>query len=163
MRVTARRPTPIYNESTLMNSDLFFEVFEKFEKAEKRADKIEVLRKNGDANFIEFLILAFHPKIEFDVEIPQYKPSTDPAGLNYLYLHNEVRKLYRFIKGHPKRPEGLTAKKQTELLLQVLEGLHKDEADLLVRCIKKDLRIPFLTKKLIKDSFPHIDLGEENE
>jgi hypothetical protein len=80
-----------------MNSDLFFEIFEKFEKAEKRADKIELLRKNADSNFIEFLIIAFNPKIEFDVEIPEYKPSSDPAGLNYLYLHAEVRKLYRFI------------------------------------------------------------------
>lgn len=28
-----------------MNSDLYFEIFEKFEKAEKRADKIEILRQ----------------------------------------------------------------------------------------------------------------------
>ena len=144
-----------------MNSDLFFEIFEKFEKAEKRADKIELLRKNADFNFIEFLIIAFHPKIEFDVEIPDYKPSPDPAGLNYLYLHSEVKKLYRFIKGHPNRSPNQTPKRQKELLLQVLEGLHKDDAELLVRCIKKDLRIPFLTKKLVKEAFPGLDLGED--
>jgi hypothetical protein len=144
-----------------MNSDLFFEIFEKFEKAEKRADKIELLRKNADSNFIEFLIIAFNPNIEFDVEIPDYKPSPDPAGLNYLYLHSEVKKLYRFIKGHPNRSPNLTPKRQKELLLQVLEGLHKDDAELLVRCIKKDLRIPFLTKKLVKEAFPGIDLGED--
>lgn len=144
-----------------MNSDLFFEIFEKFEKAEKRADKIELLRKNADSNFIEFLIIAFNPNIEFDVEIPNYKPSPDPAGLNYLYLHSEVKKLYRFIKGHPNRSPNLTPKRQKELLLQVLEGLHKDDAELLVRCIKKDLRIPFLTKKLVKETFPGIDLGED--
>lgn len=143
-----------------MNSDLFFEVFEKFEKAEKRADKIEILRKNGDVNFTDFLILAFHPEIEFEVEIPAYKPSKDPAGLNYLYLHNEVKKLYRFIKNHPKKPQGLTEKRQKELLLQLLEGLHKNEAELLVRCMKKDLRIPFLTPKLIKEAFPGINLGD---
>ena len=144
-----------------MNSDLFFEIFEKFEKAEKRAEKIEVLRKSADSNFIEFLIIAFNPKIEFDVEIPEYKPSHDPAGLNYLYLHVEVRKLYRFIKNHPNRSPNLTPKRQKELLLQVLEGLHKREAELLVRCIKKDLRVPFLTFKLIREAFPGIDLGEE--
>lgn len=144
-----------------MNSDLFFEIFEKFEKAEKRADKIELLRKKADSNFIEFLIIAFHPNIEFDVEIPEYKPSPDPAGLNYLYLHAEVKKLYRFIKDHPNRSDNLTPKRQKELLLQVLEGLHKSEAELLVRCIKKDLRIPFLTKKLVREAFPGIDLGED--
>ena len=46
-----------------MNSDLYFEIFEKFEKAEKRADKIEILRKNGDNNFIQFLIMAFNPEV----------------------------------------------------------------------------------------------------
>jgi hypothetical protein len=144
-----------------MNSDLFFEIFEKFEKAEKRADKIETLRRNADSSFIQFLIISFHPNIEFDVQIPDYKPSNDPAGLNYLYLHAEVNKLYRFIKNHPNRSPNLTPQRQKELLLQVLEGLHKSEADLLVRCIKKDLRIPFLTPKLIKDAFPGIDLGED--
>lgn len=143
-----------------MNSDLFFEIFEKFEKAEKRADKIEVLRKNSDKNFVDFLVLAFHSEIEFDVQIPEYKPSLDPAGLNYLYLHNEIRKLYRFVKNHPNRPQNLTPKRQTELLLQVLEGLHKNEAELLIRCMKKDLRIPFLTPKLIREAFPGINLGE---
>jgi hypothetical protein len=145
-----------------MNSDLFFEIFEKFEKAEKRADKIEVLRKGADSNFIQFLIMAFNPNVVFDVEIPQYKPSPDPAGLNYLYLHVEVKKLYRFIKGHPSRPENLTPQRQKELLLQVLEGLHKNEAELLVKCIKKDLRIPFLTTKLIKEAFPGINLGDND-
>lgn len=143
-----------------MNSDLFFEIFEKFEKAEKRAEKIEVLRKSADSNFIEFLIIAFNPNIEFDVEIPDYKPSKDPAGLNYLYLHVEVRKLYRFIKNHPNRSPNLSPKRQKELLLQVLEGLHQKEAELLVRCIKKDLRVAFLTPKLIREAFPGIDLGE---
>lgn len=143
-----------------MNSDLFFEIFEKFEKTEKRADKIELLRKSADSNFVDFLVLAFHPQIEFDVEIPVYKPSVDPAGLNFLYLHGEVKKLYRFIKNHPNRSPNLSAKRQKELLLQILEGLHKSEAELLVRCMKKDLRIPFLTPKLIREAFPGINLGD---
>jgi len=143
-----------------MSSNLLYhEIFDLFEKTEKRADKIEVLRKHADQNFLTFLIFAFDPKIEFDVEIPVYKPSLMPAGLNDLYLHGEVQKLYRFIKGHPKRPEGLTAVKQKSLFTFLLESLHKDEADLMIRCVKKDLRIPFLTPKLIKEAFPEIDLG----
>ena len=82
-----------------MNSNLMYhEVFALFEKAEKRADKINVLRTHGDRNFMEFLLAAFDKTIEFDVEIPTYKPSVDPAGLNMLYLHNEVPKMYLYIK-----------------------------------------------------------------
>lgn len=143
-----------------MNSNLMYhEVIELFQKAEKRSEKIEVLRKHADGNFLSFLKMSFDPRIVFDVEIPSYKPSIIPAGLNDLYLHNEVQRLYRFIKDHPRRAEGLTLAKQKSLLTSLLEALHKDEADLLVRCINKDLRVPFLTPKLIKEAFPDLDIG----
>lgn len=143
-----------------MNDLMYHEIFELFEKTEKRAEKINVLRKHGDKNLKEFLLAVFNPKVVFDVEIPEYKPAKEPAGLNILYLHNEVPRLYRFVAGHPRRPEGLTPEKQKRLLIPLLEALHKDEADLLVRAMKKDLRIPFLTPKLVKEAFPDIDLGD---
>jgi hypothetical protein len=142
-----------------MKSNLMYhEVFALFEKAEKRADKIEVLRTHADKNFLEFLIAAFDKNIVFDVEIPEYKSSLDPAGLNVLYLHNEIPKMYLYIVGHPRRPAGYGGAKQSNKLASILEGLHAEEADLMVRCIKKDLKIPFLTPKLIKDAFTGIDL-----
>jgi hypothetical protein len=143
-----------------MNSNLMYhEVFELFEKAEKRADKIEVLRKHGDNNFKQFLLAAFDPNIVFDVEIPEYKPSIDPAGLNMLYLHNEVPKMYLFIVNHPRRPAGYGGEKQSNKLASVLESLHKEEAELMVRCIKKDMKIPFLTPKLIKETYPDLEFA----
>lgn len=143
-----------------MNSNLMYhEVFELFQKTEKRSDKIQVLKKHADENFLSFLKMSFDPRIVFDVEIPDYKPSILPAGLNDLYLHNEIQRMYRFIKDHPRRPQGLTSAKQKSLLTSVLESLHKDEADLMIRCINKDLKIPFLTPKIIKEAFPDLDLG----
>lgn len=138
---------------------MYHEILDQFQKAEKRSDKIEVLRKHADANFLTFMKMAFDSRIVFDVEIPVYKPSLLPAGLNDLYLHSEVQRLYRFIKDHPRRPQGLNPQKQKSLFIALLEALHKDEADLLVRCVNKDLRIPFLTPKLLKDAFPDLDLA----
>jgi len=143
-----------------MNDLMYHEIFELFEKTEKRAEKINVLRQHSDRNLKEFLVAVFNPKVVFDVEIPEYKPSKEPAGLNILYLHNEVPRLYRFVAGHPRRAQGLTPEKQKRLLIPLLEALHKDEADLLVRAMKKDLRIPFLTPKLVKEAFRDIDLGD---
>lgn len=143
-----------------MSSNLMYhEIVELFQKTEKRSEKIEVLRKHADVNFVNFLKMAFDPRIVFDVEIPSYNPSIIPAGLNDLYLHSEIQRMYRFIKDHPRRPQGLTAAKQKSLLISVLESLHKDEADLMIRCINKDLKVPFLTPKLIKEAFPDLDLG----
>lgn len=142
-----------------MSSDkLYSEIFEEFEKAESRADKINVLRKNDHPRFRDFLVAAFNPVFQFEVEVPKYRPAPEPAGLNFTYLDIEVPKLYRFIKGHPKKSSNISPEKQKSLLTVVLESLHKDEADLLVRCIKKDLNIKFLTPKLIKEAFPNINL-----
>ena len=144
-----------------MKSNLMYhEVIELFEKQENKASRIAVLQTHADKNFVEFLGIALDPGVVFDVEIPEYRPSPDPAGLNILYLHNEVHRLYRFIKDHPKRPQGLSPEKQKSLLTSVLEALHKDEADLLVRCIKKDLRVSFLTAKLVMEAFPGIKIGD---
>lgn len=143
----------------MMNSNLMYhEVFALFEKAEKRAEKINVLRTHADNNFKEFLLAAFDKNIVFDVQIPEYKPSVDPAGLNMLYLHNEVPRMYLFIENHPRRPQGYGGDKQSAKLASVLEALHAEEADLMVRCIQKDLKIPFLTPKLINEAFPGINL-----
>jgi hypothetical protein len=135
---------------------LYSEILDMFQKAETRKDKIAVLKRFEHPTFKKFLDYAFNPEIKFDVEIPEYKPSYDPAGLNVMYLDDELARVYRFIEGHPKRAAGLTPKKQTELLLVILESLHKDEAELYVRMLKKDLKIPFLTKKLLKEVYPDL-------
>ncbi len=43
-------------------------------------------------------MFAFNPYVKFDVEVPEYRPSIEPAGLNHTYLDMEVSKLYRFIE-----------------------------------------------------------------
>ena len=135
---------------------LYSEILDLFSKAETRKDKITVLKRFEHPTFKEFLNYAFNPEIKFDVEIPEYKSSFDPAGLNVMYLDDEIKRMYRFIVGHPKRAAGLKPNKQKELLLITLESLHKDEADLLVRMLQKDLKISYLTKKLLKEVYPDL-------
>ena len=142
-----------------MSSNLLYsEILEEFEKAPKRADKIAVLRKNGDTRFKDFLLFAFHPEIKFDIEPPPYRPSIEPAGLNFAYLDTEVNKLYRFITNHPKKSPDLTQKKQISLLAVILESLHAHEAELLVRMFQKDLQTPYLTANIIKEAWPGFPL-----
>ena len=141
-----------------MSFKLYSEIFEEFDEASSRKEKIDILRKYDHPRFREFLVYAFNEKYKFDVEIPEYSVSIVPAGLNDCYLHQEIPKLYRFIEGHPKRMGALDARKQRNLLIPILEGLYRDEADLLVKAIKKKLDIKFLTPSLIKEAFPGIEL-----
>ena len=137
---------------------LYSEILDEFDKAETRAEKIAVLRKHDHPRFREFLWYLFSPDVKFDVEIPNYKPSSEPAGLNMSYLHMEITKLYRFIENHPKRPAGLFGKKQQNLFIGILESLHKDEAEILVKLTSKDLKVKYLTENIVKEAFPGINL-----
>lgn len=147
-----------------MSSELLYsEIFEKFETLETRTDKIAYLQKVSNRPFIEFLTAIFNPNVQFDVDIPDYRASFDPAGLSMTYLDSEMGRLYRFVIGHPKRADNLTAKKKTELLLVVLESLHKDEAKLLTQLLTKKIKVKGLTAKLVAEAFPEIYVGEEKE
>ncbi len=136
---------------------LFSEIFIEFTGKTNREDRIEVLRKYGNENvwFRTFLNYAFNPKIKFDIHgIPEYKPSHDPAGLSITTLNNEMRRLYIFIEGHPKRVMKLDPKKEARILSALLISLHRDEAALLVGLLQKNLNVKYLTAKTVKDALP---------
>jgi hypothetical protein len=140
---------------------LYSEIFEEFEQAPTRAEKISVLKKYGHPRFQEFLVYAMNPNVKWDVEVSTYRPAPEPAGLNYTYLHNEVPKMHRFMSNHPKSDPKLKPEKKRALLTGILEALHKDEAALLVRAIKSDLDVKYLTPKLVAEAFPGINIPTE--
>lgn len=138
------------------SSVLFNEIFAEFDLCKNRETRLAVLQKYGrNIWFKEFLNYAFNPKIQFDIsQIPNYKPAVEPAGVCYSNLSNEMRRLYIFIVGHPKRTVKLPAVKEARILNALLGAIHKEEAELLVKCFKKDLEIRYLTARLVKEAFP---------
>ena len=118
---------------------LYSEIFDEFEQLPSRKDRIEFLGKHSEKAFTTFLEMAFNKDIQFDINL-------------------EVPKLWRFIKGNPKKPEGLTVEKQRKLLVVILEALHADEARLFVNMFAKDLKVRYLTPKLVKEVFPHLNI-----
>lgn len=138
----------------MISDILYSEIFAEFDKATTKAERLAVLRKYDHPRFREFLKYALNPNVKFDVEIPKYRPAVEPAGLNFTYLSSEVTKFYRFIVGHPKRPAGLTPQKQRQLLLVILESLHKDESQILVNLIKGDIGVKYLTLNLVTEAYP---------
>lgn len=137
---------------------LFSEILDEFSQCQTRQERLNCLRKYDHPSLRTFFYAAFNPAIEFDVEIPPYRPAPEPAGLNYTYLDQEMNKLYRFAKGHPSRPAGLTPEKQKSLLVVILESLHKDEADLMVKMLRKDLKVKYLTSGIIEEAYPGLKL-----
>lgn len=133
---------------------LFSEIFDQFIKAKTDAERINVLYTRHSPGLKEFLNYAFNPNTVFDVEIPKYKPSVDPAGLNLAYLQTEVGKLYVFVKGHPQRRGTMNPHKAQQNLYTLLSCLHKDEAALLESVMRKTFKVPGLTPQLVKIAYP---------
>lgn len=137
---------------------LFHEIFEKFEELKTRDERINYLRANHTPQLKEFLRGAFDPNVVFKVNIPTYRPAVEPEGLNYSTLHNEMDRMYLFVEGHPKTPAGITEDKKEYVLKNMLEAIHKKEAEILIAMLKKNLKVKFLTAKLVNEVYPDIEI-----
>ena len=68
---------------------------------------------------------------------------------------NTIPKCTIFAIGHPKG-EGVKPARMKELLIQVLESMHKDESDLYVGMLKKKLKVKGLTESMVLEVFPDL-------
>ena len=132
---------------------LAHEIFTQVNNAKDKPKKIEVLLKHDSQGLRQLLKAAFDPKIEFDIPegTPPYMVNEAPAGTDHTSLLDESRKLYLFIKGGSTIPK---IKKET-LFIQMLEALHKDDAEALINIKDKKLNLVYkgLTENVVKEAF----------
>ena len=133
------------------------ELFKEFEKLKTKREKLGFLwdhKKNGI--FTAILQGAFDPNIKWHItDIPEYTPDDSPIGLNPSSLINTIPKCTIFAIGHPKG-EGVKPPRMKELLIQVLESMHKDESDLYVGMLKKKLKVKGLTESMVLEAIPNL-------
>ena len=133
---------------------LFSEVLDKVHKAKTKSEKIAILVINDNSSLRMLLKASFDPKIEWVIptgEVP-YTKNDAPMGTEHTVLQSEARKLYHFIKG----ADNDTKQAQKEnMFIQMCEGLHESEAELL--CAAKDKRLhqvyKGLSKEVVKEAF----------
>ena len=127
-------------------------------KAKTRAEKKKLLEQYKTNNIFKFVLQGtFDPSIEWNVpkKMPKYKKDDAPIGLSEISLFTVMPKCSMFVKGHPKS-SGLTSKRTKELLIQILEQLHKNEGDIFTQMLKKKLKVKGLTEKLVLEVFPDL-------
>lgn len=137
-----------------MSNKNIYEVLNDFKKASGKNERLEILRKNDTYALRQVLLGTFEKGIEFDVEIPKFNREKIPAGMSYSHMTSVLDRVYLFVKDNPRRPAGLSTKRQTELLIQILESIEEPEADVFIGMLKKDLKIPYLTPSLVNEAFP---------
>ena len=141
-----------------MSMKNIYEVFDDFKKEKTKAGRVKVLRDNDTYALRQVLIGTFHPDIEFTVDdIPKVNHQVNlPAGMAYSNMTTALDRIYLFMKGNSRVPEGLTEKRKLEILSQILEALEVCEAEVFANILKKDQKIPYLTLALINEAFPEI-------
>lgn len=132
-----------------------YEVFDEFKNAKTKQDRIEVLRRNNNYALLNVLQGAFDNNIKFTIKkLPEYNKVDVPPGLSYSHMTEALSRVYLFVEGNTRRPEGLTEKRAEEILIQLLESLEEKEAEVFANMIRKDLKVPYLTSNLINEAFP---------
>jgi len=137
---------------------LFSEVLDKVAKLKTKNEKIEHLRKYNNDSLRMIIKSSFDPKIEWELpegDVP-YTKNDAPEGTEHNILAHEARKLYHFIKGG--NPQ-ITQNKREAMFVQMLEGLHEDEAKLLVAAKDKKLHQVYkgLSANVVKTAFNWTD------
>lgn len=132
----------------------FHEILLKVNNAKDKPKKLKVLQHYNTAELRMVLKAAFDPKVEWLLpeERPPYQQNDAPEGTEHTYLKREARRLYHFIKGGNPN---LSQNKREAMFVQILEGLTKEEADLLIAAKDKELnkRYKGLTANLVKEAF----------
>ena len=81
----------------------------------------------------------------------------DRKGTEHTLLEKESKKLYRFFKGGD---DTLKPMKIESMFIQLLEGLHESEAEVVVKAINKSLHKRYrITKATVQEAFPSIEWG----
>ena len=133
---------------------LISEILEKVSKAKTKKEKVDILQKNDHQSLRMVIKSSFDPKIEWslpDGDVP-FTRNDAPEGTEHSSLSYESRKLYHFIKGG--NPQ-ITQNKRETMFVQMLEGLHQTEADVLVAAKDKKLHQVFkgLSKNVVQEAF----------
>ena len=130
------------------------EIFTKINNAKDKSQKIAVLKQFDNQAMRQLLKAAFDPKIKFDLPEgnPPYIKNEAPAGTEHTSLASEARKLYHFVVGGNNQ---ITKLKKETMFIQMLEGLHQDDAEVLMAIKNKTLNNAYkgLTANLVKETF----------
>ena len=157
--MTMTETHPELGEQRLPSNPLLSEVLAKVSKQRTKAKKIQVLKENESLHLKSVLIWNFDDSVVSilpEGPVP-FDKNEAPAGTEHTYLAHEHKVLYNFIKGGN---DFLKPVKREQLFLQLLEGLHSDEAEVI--CLMKDKKLTDkykITRAVVTEAFPDIEWG----
>ena len=86
-----------------------------------------------------------------------YKPNENPLGTDHSSLRREQRNLYMFVKGGN---DALSTIRRETIFIQMLEGLHPKEADIVIAVKDRGLEDMYdVSFEVVEEAYPDIQWG----
>ncbi|AXQ70458.1 hypothetical protein HOU04_gp059 [Synechococcus phage S-T4] len=138
------------------------EILQAVSSAKTKTEKINLLKEYRNPALVSLLIWNFDESIKSalpDGEVP-YTVSDKPIGDGISRLISNQRMFYNFVEGGNI---DLTRTRRESLFIELLESLHKDEAELL--CLVKDKKIGKkyrITRNVVAEAYEDIVWGNRS-
>ena len=135
------------------------EVLALVDKQRTKAKKIEILEEYSSDALKAILIWNFDQTVVSMIpegEVP-FNKNEVPVGTDHTSLRREWKNLYHFVKGGNDK---LSSMRRETMFIQMLEGLHPDEAEII--CLVKDKALEEkynITYDMVKKAYPDIQWG----
>jgi len=141
----------------LPNNPLVSELFKAVHGKKTAPQKVALLKEHKRDDVKALLIWNFDKGI--DSAVPEgtvpYKKNESPAGTEgHTRLIHEWRTLYNFVRGGN---DGISNMRRETLLIQLLESLQEDEAEIV--CLVKDKALQSkyrITRSVVEQAYPEI-------
>lgn len=132
-----------------------FEIFEEYKKADGRDERVAVLQANKDVvAFRDILRGTFDDSLVFN--LPEGRPpfnANKPESVPSSLL-KEFRKFYLFVKGTDG--ERLPQYRREQLFIQLLESIHPEDAEYVLKMVAKRPPCRYVTKKIVQEALPDL-------
>jgi hypothetical protein len=157
-----------------VNKTLISEVLQRVSNAKTKSEKIKILQEYKSPALTKLLLCNFAKSVRFcfpDGKSP-FTPQERPKGVDHQYLYTEQRHIDKFIAkkingvvyfgcSNSPRPRIQQLKKE-QMWIQLLEGLHPEESEVLDLVKDKKLTSKYkITKQNVIDAFPELRLQDE--
>ena len=144
----ARLSSPTSKPSIKVREPLLSEILDRVHKAKNKSDKVKILKEENCEALQQVLQWAYNPTIASALPsgAPPYIENDAPEGTEHTLLRTEANGLWHFVKVNDKPADPNIQKTVMErMFIRLLEGLHKDEAELL--CMVKDKKLVYNQKE----------------
>lgn len=156
-----RRKSEMKQERTT-TKNMIPEILHKVSKETSFNKRVKILQEFETDGLKHIIKGAMDPSIQW--MLPDTRPPFEVnEAIDYNFVGNslvrETRKFSYFctVNGQPTRSAaGLRQAKREQIFIQMLESLYKDEAELVISMVNKELPYPNMTKKLFNTAFPGI-------